>query len=93
MLSKKCKQSTCWVTFKVRFDNAQSVYLVGEWSGWEKEAMKRTKDGTFWITKRLKKGTYRFKYVVNDTSWVNDDKADGYVPNPFGGTDSLLVLG
>ncbi len=55
--------------------------------------MKRTKDGTFWITKRLKKGTYRFKYVVNDTSWVNDDKADGYVPNPFGGTDSLLVLG
>lgn len=92
MLVKKCKENVCWVTFKINLGEAQSVQIAGEWNGWKRETMKKGKDGTFWITKRLTKGRYKFKYVVNDTNWINDDKADDYVPNPFGGTDSLLIL-
>ncbi len=92
MLVKKCKQDVCWVTFRINLEGAQSVHIAGEWNGWEREAMKRNREGAFWITKRLKKGRYKFKYIVNETNWINDDKADGYVPNPFGGTDSLLIL-
>ena len=94
MVVKKCHQEmdTCWVTFNVNFEGAQKVHIVGEWNGWEKEEMKRKRDGSFWITKRLKKGEYRYKYLVNETQWFNDPSADEYVPNPFGGTDSLVVV-
>ncbi len=95
MVVKKCAEDreVCWITFSVAFENAQRVYLVGEWSGWQKEEMRKRKDGSFWITKRLKKGSYRFKYLVDDREWYNDPQADHYVPNPFGGTDSVVVVG
>jgi hypothetical protein len=33
---------------------------------------------------------YRFRYLVNGEEWMDDDHADGYEPNPFGGFDSVV---
>ncbi|MCS6875906.1 MAG: isoamylase early set domain-containing protein [Aquificaceae bacterium] len=86
-------KETCVVTFYVRKDDAQSVEIVGEWNDWKPEAMKRKKDGTFWISKHLKKGrSYRFKYLIDGHLWENEMEADQQVPNPFGTTDSLINI-
>ena len=36
--------------------------------------------------------TYRFRYLLDDERWENDWEADSYVPNEFGGDDSVLDL-
>lgn len=83
----------CVVTFYVKDDSAQKVDLVGEWNGWKPEPMRRKKDGTFWLSKRLEVGkSYRFKYLIDGWRWKNECFADGEVPNPFGTTDSLIVI-
>ncbi|MEZ0361493.1 MAG: isoamylase early set domain-containing protein [Hydrogenobacter sp.] len=85
------KQGICVVTFNVRFDGASKVELVGEWNGWTPEVMNKKRDGSFWLMKRLRSGReYRFKYLIDGNAWENDPYADGYVPNPFGTTDSLV---
>jgi hypothetical protein len=34
--------------------------------------------------------TYRFRYLVNGKEWMDDDHADAYEANPFGGFDSIV---
>ncbi len=85
------KQASCVVTFVVNFEGANKVEVLGDWNGWLPEPMKRKKDGSFWLAKRLKTGReYKFKYLVDGNRWENDPNADGYVPNPYGSTDSLV---
>ncbi|MCS6957125.1 MAG: isoamylase early set domain-containing protein [Aquificaceae bacterium] len=84
-------KDVCVVSFYVKRDDAQKVEILGDWNGWKPEELKRKKDGTFWISKRLKKGnSYRFKYLIDGHIWENDPEADEMVPNPFGTTDSLI---
>ncbi|MFN3946562.1 MAG: isoamylase early set domain-containing protein [Aquificaceae bacterium] len=93
MLKRVCKERFCIITFYYKGEKAQKVELVGEWNDWKPEAMKRKKDGTFWITKRLKRGRgYRFKYLIDGQYWENELQADQQVPNPFGTTDSMIIL-
>ncbi|MFN7065404.1 MAG: isoamylase early set domain-containing protein [Aquificaceae bacterium] len=93
MIRKSYRRKTCFVTFYFKRENVQRVDLVGEWKDWKPEPMKRKKDGTFWITKRLKTGkSYRFKYLIDGQYWENELEADKQVPNPFGTTDSLIVI-
>ncbi len=86
-------KNICVVTFYVKKIDAEKMELVGEWNQWKPEPMKRKKDGTFWLSKRLKTGRgYRFKYLIDDTYWENELSADQQVPNPFGTTDSLILI-
>jgi len=74
--------------------SAASAHLCGEFNDWSPTAlpMHRLDDGGFEITVRLPmRGRYRFRYLLDDERWVNDWAADGYVPNGFGGEDSLVV--
>ena len=36
--------------------------------------------------------TYRYRYLLDGDRWENDWNADAYVPNGFGGEDSVLDL-
>ncbi len=74
---------------------AESVYLVGDFNGWNRRSHplvhSRTDDGTWQITLELDKGkTYQFRYLINGRDWQNDWNADNYVANPFGGDNSVL---
>jgi len=50
-------------------------------------------DGGHALTMRLTTGRrYRFRYLLDDDRWQNDWQADDYVPNEYGGDDSVIDL-
>lgn len=84
------------VTFTVPpVENAESVHVVGDFNDWDRMAnpLQRRKDGRFSGTVSLDAGReYRFKYLVGEDQWINDDAADKYVPNEYGGDDSVIEV-
>lgn len=73
---------------------ADTVCLVGDFNNWNESShpMNRDRaDGTWYIVLTLDRGKeYQFRYLVNGSEWHNDWKADKYVPNPFGGANSVV---
>lgn len=90
-------KDVCKATFtltKNQVKNAETVNIVGEFNDWSKTAspLKKFKNGNFKITLDLEKGKqYQFKYIVDGNNWINDDKADLYVPNNFSGENSVII--
>ncbi len=84
----------CKVKFSFKTDGANSVKILGLNSNWLQPVdMKKKKDGSFSADITLpKESRHEFKYLVNETLWMNDPEADGEVPNNFGGTNSLIQL-
>lgn len=88
----------CKVTFTLPKDaalTANHVTIVGEFNNWDKEAnpMTKTKEGDFRVTIDLEAGKdYCFRYLIDASRWANDWYADRYVPNPFGGDDSVVSV-
>ena len=35
---------------------------------------------------------YRFRYLVDGEQWLNDETADGWLPNQFGSADSVIAI-
>ena len=75
---------------------AESVHLVGDFNDWDTQSlpMKRGRSGETWtLTLELRRGReYQFRYLINGTEWCNDWDADRYVPNPYGGDNSVVLL-
>lgn len=85
----------CRVTFKTQRDGAESALLLGEFNDWnpDTEPMRRLKDGSFSLTLSLDTGRdYRFRYLFDGEQWANDDAADDYEPNTFGGQNSVVRI-
>ena len=84
----------CKVKFAVNVENAETVEILGLNSDWENSiVMSKKKDGTFSCDVSLPKNSeHEFKYLVNETEWVNDPEADAQKPNEFGGVNSVIVL-
>ena len=85
---------TCLVTFTVpKGSGAENGYLCGEFNDWGRTPMTRRRDGRLSRSVTLESGrSYRFRYLLDDKHWANDDTADAHVPNPFGPEDSVLAL-
>lgn len=87
---------TCRVAFKIPAERgAEKAHLCGDFTDWEKTCipMKRLKDGSFSATVTLQAGqSFRFRYLLDDTYWENDEAADGYTPNPFGSDDCVVSV-
>jgi 1,4-alpha-glucan branching enzyme len=82
------------VTFRHPCDQGQ-VAVTGEFNQWQTDALPLTPgdDGFHTATVEVPVGRrYRFRYVLDDDRWENDWGADAYVPNEFGGDDSVLDL-
>lgn len=88
--------TSCRVTFELPPGvPATAVAVLGDFNGWSPDAhpLARRRDGRFSATVSLPAGaTYRYRYLLDGARWENDPAADGYVPNPFGGDDSVVVL-
>jgi 1,4-alpha-glucan branching enzyme len=88
----------CKVTFtlpKAAAPEAKKVNISGDFNNWDKEhtLMKRLKGGDFTITIELEKGKeYRFRYLIDNKRWENHWHADKYLPNHFGGNDSVVII-
>lgn len=84
----------CKVKFSFSVDNAETVEILGLNSDWENAVlMSKKKDGSFSADVNLpKESRHEFKYLVNETLWLNEPEADSETPNEFGGSNSVLVL-
>jgi 1,4-alpha-glucan branching enzyme len=83
------------VTFRVSHHIwADSIALVGEFNDWDPHShpLHRTRDDGEWHISLVLEAnrSYRFRYLVDGKEWMNDDHADGYESNPFGGFDSVV---
>lgn len=96
MVQKTYYKTKDYVKVKFSFtpEQAETVEILGLNSDWENSIiMKKKKDGTFSAEINLPKETkHQFKYLVNETDWVNEPEADGEVANEFGGSNSLLAI-
>jgi 1,4-alpha-glucan branching enzyme len=87
----------CKVTFKLSKEEAKSadsVKLLGDFNGWDKNAspMKKLKNGGFTATVDLEKGKqYQFRYLLDETQWENDWHADQYTPSAMAYEDNSVV--
>ena len=84
------------VTFEVSSSIwADTIYLVGDFNDWDQHShpLKKARDGdaAWCITVELAVGRdYQFRYLVDGRDWHNDWQANAYVPNPFGGDNSVV---
>jgi len=73
---------------------ADQVHLAGDFNDWNHTShpmVSNRDDGIWYIVLELERGkSYEFRYLVNGREWHNDWKADQYVPNSFGGTNSVV---
>ena len=70
------------------------VAVVGDFNDWAPAATPmREQDGERVATVTVQAGRrYAFRYLCDDGAWSNDDAADAYEPNGFGGDNSILDL-
>lgn len=82
------------VTFELPANGAESISVVGDFNGWDKDALllkKRKKDGVWTASINLPVSqSYQFRYWLDGKKWENDWAADDYVPNGFGTDNSVL---
>lgn len=73
---------------------AEEVHVVGEFNSWSAVANPMEHVGDEYIARiPLVPGrAYRFRYLLDGERWINDWAADAYVPNEFGGDDSVIDL-
>ena len=73
---------------------AEKVSVVGDFNDWssDDDLMDRDEEG-FVLERPLALGrSYRYRFLLDGERWENDWAADAYVPNEFGGDDSVLDL-
>jgi 1,4-alpha-glucan branching enzyme len=77
------------VTFTYAGD-AENVHLLTSANDWVPVPMKASK-GVYTAKLRIPaNGQYQFRYLVNNTDWVNDEEADSYVPNEHGTENGVI---
>ena len=95
MLKKQYRNNRriCAVTFTLPEGiQAKTACVVGDFNAWNptSHVFRRIK-GAHQVTIDLETGKqYEFRYLVDTGDCFNDDRADRYVPNPFG-TDNSVV--
>lgn len=82
------------IAFRFEAPNAKQVYIAGEFNGWSpnKDALKRISQTCWEIVIPLKPGRYEYKFVIDGNQWREDPYSPGYVPDPYGGRNSVLVI-
>jgi hypothetical protein len=74
--------------------DAQKVFVAGSFNGWkpEKTPLVRQGNGSWVGDLTISPGRYEYLFVA-DGQWLPDPKAKESVQNPYGGKNSVLVVG
>lgn len=83
------------VTFEFPLDVGDApVSVVGDFNDWNPAATPLARRGeAMRASVVLDAGRrYAFRYLADGGRWFNDDAADDYQPNGFGGSDSVVDL-
>lgn len=81
------------VHFEFTHPSASTVCIAGTFNDWNPEAkpMRPLGSGHWHKESDLPPGTYEYCLVV-DGKWMPDPRARETVPNPFGGSNSILKV-
>ena len=88
----------CKVTFSLSKEaagGADTANVAGDFNQWATTAtpMRKLKDGGFTVTVDLEVGQeYQFRYLLDGTTWVNDEAADKYVSSEYPGVENSVVV-
>ena len=82
------------VKFEIKAPQAESVFLCGDFNGWDvkKNPMKKNGQGTWNKTIMIEPGTYEYKFLV-DGNWENDPDNENYSHNNFGTQNNWKRIG
>lgn len=74
--SSGCEPAEAVFTYSA--DPADSVLLAGDFTGWRDGAIPLAGDeqGNFEARVVLREGRYEYKFIMNDTDWINDPMAE-----------------
>jgi 1,4-alpha-glucan branching enzyme len=73
---------------------ADVIYLVGDFNDWSRKAnpLKRDQNGAWTITVDLETHkVYQFRYLCDNSHWINDTEADAYIRNLYN-TDNFVIV-
>lgn len=81
------------VRFELYAPGAREVSVAGSFNGWRpaETTLQLTATGLWCKELPLNPGRYEYLFVV-DGKWLPDPKAQEYIPNPFGGQNSLVEV-
>ena len=88
----------CKVTFNLPEETAgwaDTAYVVGDFNQWATTAtpMRKVTKGGFTVTVDLEVGQEcQFRYLLDGTTWVNDEAADKYVSSEYPGVENSVVV-
>ena len=88
----------CKVTFRLPKEaapGAKVVSVVGDFNNWnvKQSRMKKLSNGDYTLTMELPcSKEYSFRYLIDAEKWENDWFADKYIPNEYGGDNSVVVV-
>ena len=90
---------TCRVTFTLPSyfeESFEHASVVGEFNNWdanENKLVKNKKTGVHSAEILLESNKiYRFRYVVDGKTWLNDPDADELEPTPFGDSNNCIII-
>ncbi len=75
--------------------DAKKVCVVGDFNKWDTNAnpMRKRENGDYTIAFNLESGReYQFRYLIDDSKWINDRDADKYVRSVYGDCDNSVVI-
>lgn len=83
------------VTLELDRPDASSVHVAGQFNEWKADDVELEKgdDGIWRVTLNLEPGSYTYKFIVNGQDWIEDPANPDKVPDPYGGSNSLLTVG
>nr|WP_321451356.1 isoamylase early set domain-containing protein [uncultured Carboxylicivirga sp.] len=88
----------CRVTFILNKELSKSVKqvnLTGDFNNWDRQniRMKKNKIGFFSVSVNLNTGKeYQFKYLIDQSIWLNEPEADKQVSNEFKSSNSVITI-
>ena len=79
--------------FSLDMPDVSSVYLAADFNQWGAEEVKLKKDKTgIWKAEvKLAPGVYQYKFVV-DGRWIEDPANPNTQNDPYGGSNSVIVV-
>ncbi|MEH6407130.1 MAG: isoamylase early set domain-containing protein [Leeuwenhoekiella sp.] len=81
----------CKVTFAVPAKEAEKVAVAGDFNNWEKEELKKQKNGIFKKAINIPADkSYEFRYII-DGVWANEADADGFIWNDFSASENCVL--
>lgn len=83
------------LAFRVAVEEASRVTLVGDFNGWSEEGTELVDedgDGVWRLEIEASAGRYKYRFLVDGETWIDDPGADAQVDDGFGGTNSVRYV-